>query len=133
MLSDEQQDRLETAAESETPVFIVTPEEAMVNQEAGTDEMVTWVFEAENVRDFAWASSRKYIWDALGHQQDDEGQSAGHGHVFLPRRKLNLCGPSSPRIPLRTPWMYILVFPLIILTRQPFPSMPGKPGAWNIP
>jgi len=32
--------------------------------------MVTWRFEAENVRDFAWASSRKYIWDALTHDQE---------------------------------------------------------------
>lgn len=84
VLSDEQQDRLETAAESETPVFIVTPEEAMVNQEAGTDEMVTWVFEAENVRDFAWASSRKYIWDALGHQQDDEDNPLVMAMSFYP-------------------------------------------------
>ncbi len=84
VLSDEQQDRLETAAESETPVFIVTPEEAMANQEAGTDEMVTWVFEAENVRDFAWASSRKYIWDALGHQQDDEDNPLVMAMSFYP-------------------------------------------------
>ena len=30
----------------------------------------TWVFEAENVRDFAWASSRKFIWDAMIHRQE---------------------------------------------------------------
>ena len=70
VLSDEQQDRLEQAEDSDTPVFIVTPDEALANQEDGTDETVTWIFEAENVRDFAWASSRKYIWDALGHQQE---------------------------------------------------------------
>ncbi|MDG2090545.1 MAG: M1 family metallopeptidase [Gammaproteobacteria bacterium] len=70
VLSDEQQDRLERAEDSDTPVFIVTPDEALTNQEDGTDETVTWIFEAENVRDFAWASSRKYIWDALGHQQE---------------------------------------------------------------
>ncbi len=70
VLTDEQLDRLEQAQNSDTPVFIVTPEEALENQEEATDDMVTWIFEAENVRDFAWASSRKYIWDALGHQQD---------------------------------------------------------------
>ncbi len=71
VLTAEQRDRLELAEDSETPVFIVTPEEALENQAEGTDETVTWIFEADNVRDFAWASSRKYIWDALGHTQDD--------------------------------------------------------------
>ncbi len=28
----------------------------------------TWVFKAENVRDFAFASSRKFIWDAMRHR-----------------------------------------------------------------
>ena len=70
VLTDEQQERLEQAEASDTPIFIVTPEEALANEEEGTDDTVTWIFEAENVRDFAWASSRKYIWDALGHQQE---------------------------------------------------------------
>jgi len=84
VLSDEQRDRLEAARESATPVFIVTPEEAEANQAEGTDEMVTWIFEAENVRDFAWASSRKYIWDALGHQQDDEDMPLVMAMSFYP-------------------------------------------------
>jgi hypothetical protein len=70
VLTGEQRDRLDQARESDTPVFIVTPEEAEANQEEGTDDMVTWRFEAENVRDFAWASSRKYIWDAMTHVQE---------------------------------------------------------------
>jgi hypothetical protein len=53
-------------------VFIVTPEEALENQkEKSSEGRKTWVFHAENVRDFAWASSRKFIWDAQGH--DVEG------------------------------------------------------------
>lgn len=84
VLSGEQQERLEQAQESASPVFIVTPEEAMSNQEAGTDEMVTWIFEAENVRDFAWASSRKYIWDALGHQQNDPDNPLVMAMSFYP-------------------------------------------------
>ncbi|MDC1527670.1 M1 family metallopeptidase [Gammaproteobacteria bacterium] len=70
VLTAQQRDRLDQARESDTPVFIVTPEEAEANQAEGTDEMVTWRFEAENVRDFAWASSRKYIWDAMTHVQE---------------------------------------------------------------
>ena len=25
----------------------------------------TWIFTANNVRDFAWTSSRKFVWDAM--------------------------------------------------------------------
>ena len=84
VLSDEQQDRLEQAQNSDTPVFIVTPEEAMANQQEGTDETATWIFVAENVRDFAWASSRKYIWDALGHQQDNAANPVVMAMSFYP-------------------------------------------------
>ena len=33
---------------------------------AGTDGKLTWRFTAQNVRDFAWASSKTFIWDAMG-------------------------------------------------------------------
>jgi len=65
VLTETQLERLEQARSSAEPVFIVTPEEALENQAEGTDETKTWRFLAENVRDFAWASSRKFIWDAL--------------------------------------------------------------------
>ncbi len=73
VLSDEQQERLEEAETSDRPVFIVTAEEAIANQEAGTDETKTWHFEAENVRDFAFASSRKFVWDAQGWERPSDG------------------------------------------------------------
>lgn len=74
VLTAEQRERLEKARDAEDPVFIVTPEEALENQEEGVDEgdTKTWRFSADNVRDFAWSSSRKYIWDAMGHEQDSE-------------------------------------------------------------
>jgi hypothetical protein len=61
---------LYAARSSDKPVFIVTPEEALENEKEGTSETKTWVFKAENVRDFAWASSRKFIWDAMIHRQE---------------------------------------------------------------
>ena len=61
-----QQRRLQEARTASDPMFIVTPEEAKRNEEEGSDEQKTWIFQAENVRDFAWASSRKFIWDAQG-------------------------------------------------------------------
>ena len=50
------------------PVIIVTQDEAIENEKSKGRSKKTWVFEAENVRDFAWASSRKFIWDAMAVQ-----------------------------------------------------------------
>lgn len=65
VLSKTQRERLAAAGESDDPVFIVTPDEAARSQEAepATDTK-TWRFKADDVRDFAFASSRKFIWDA---------------------------------------------------------------------
>ena len=84
VLSNEQRDRLDQARESDTPVFIVTREEAEENQQEGTDEMVTWRFTADNVRDFAWASSRKYIWDAMVHTQEGAEEEEVLAMSFYP-------------------------------------------------
>ena len=67
VLTAAQQERLAASAKAEKPVFVVTPEEAKSNEKNKSDKAKTWVFHAENVRDFAFASSRKFIWDAQGH------------------------------------------------------------------
>ena len=84
VLTPVQRQRLEEAETSESPVFIVTEEEALANQKEGTEETSTWRFEAENVRDFAWASSRKYIWDAMAHTQPDAEQETVMAMSFYP-------------------------------------------------
>ncbi|WP_150000990.1 M1 family metallopeptidase, partial [Iodidimonas gelatinilytica] len=71
VLSKKQRDRLEKAKTAKKPVFIVTREEAEDNQKEGTDETRTWHFKAENVRDFAFSSSRKFVWDTQGHHERD--------------------------------------------------------------
>ncbi len=70
VLSEKQRQRLEQAKGSARPVFIVTPEEALENQKQKADKTKTWVYHAQNVRDFAFACSRKFIWDAQGHAVD---------------------------------------------------------------
>ena len=70
VLTSEQRQRLREARSADAPMFIVTPEEALQNEQEGTGDTKTWVFEADNVRDFAWASSRKFIWDAMIHRQE---------------------------------------------------------------
>jgi len=71
VLTSTQRQRLELARNSGEPVKIVTQEEALENEKEGTDDTKTWVFEADKVRDFAWASSRKFIWDAQGYKKND--------------------------------------------------------------
>lgn len=65
MLGKKQLKRLQEARQSfDKPVMIVTPEEAKANEKEKSTATRTWKFRAENVRDFALASSRKFIWDA---------------------------------------------------------------------
>ena len=66
VLTPEQRRRYEHARTTyDQPVMIVTEEEAREAEKGKASGEKTWIFEAENVRDFGWASSRKFIWDAL--------------------------------------------------------------------
>jgi hypothetical protein len=67
VLTPQQRQRLEQAKTAKEPVLIVTPAEALANEANKPTGKKTWVFHADNVRDFAFASSRKFIWDAQGH------------------------------------------------------------------
>lgn len=71
VLTPTQRERWETARQSDQPVFIVTAEEAAANEQQKATDTKTWEFEAQNVRDFAFACSRKFIWDAQGVDQSD--------------------------------------------------------------
>lgn len=66
-LSAKWRERLKQAETANKPVYIVTPDEAKANESNKPKGKKTWVFHADNVRDFAFASSRKFIWDAQGH------------------------------------------------------------------
>ncbi|WP_159947976.1 M1 family metallopeptidase [Polaribacter septentrionalilitoris] len=66
VLTKEQRKRYEKARNSfKDPVLIVTQEEAEKNEKGSTTKTKTWHFKADMVRDFAFATSRKYIWDAM--------------------------------------------------------------------
>ena len=71
VLSATQLQRLNKARDADAPVFIVTPDEALENEKDKASGTKTWRFKAERVRDFAWSSSRKFIWDAMIHRQDE--------------------------------------------------------------
>ncbi|CAM3802192.1 M1 family metallopeptidase [Litorimonas haliclonae] len=84
VLSAEQRRRLADAG-TEEPIYIVTPEEAEENEKTKAEGTKTWKFRAENVRDFAWSSSRKYIWDAMLFEQDDEANPTVTAMSFFPK------------------------------------------------
>jgi hypothetical protein len=65
VLSPAQLARWNKAQTSTEPVEVVTLEEAKKAEQTKATTQKTWVFNAENVRDFAFGSSRKFIWDAL--------------------------------------------------------------------
>ena len=85
VLTAEQQARLRQAETAERPVFIVTPDEARENERDGASGTATWRFSAKNVRDFAWASSRKFIWDARGMRQPGAEQEQVMAMSFYPK------------------------------------------------
>jgi hypothetical protein len=64
VLTAEQRKRFEKARTSDSPIMIVTQSEAESAEKNKAKGNKTWTFKATNVRDFAFASSRKFIWDA---------------------------------------------------------------------
>jgi hypothetical protein len=90
VLTDEQIDRLERAYTSETPVFIVGPDEVMTAESRPAQEgMLTWHFKADDVRDFAWASSKTYVWDAAGYSYPGDDRVIA-AHSMYPRDAMPL-------------------------------------------
>jgi hypothetical protein len=69
VLTPAQRDRLKQARTADKPVVIVTQAEAEAKEKTRASGTKTWHFRAKNVRDFAFASSRKFIWDAQGYKK----------------------------------------------------------------
>jgi len=95
VLTQLQQQRLDKARQgTQAPVLIVTQEEAEANEKSSSKEFKTWIFEAENVRDFAFASSRKFIWDAYASKF---GERVVLNMSFYPKEGNPLWGKYSTR------------------------------------
>ncbi|MFL9845702.1 M1 family metallopeptidase [Flavobacterium rhizosphaerae] len=66
VLTAAQYKRYQEAEKSfDAPVVIVTQQEAEAAQKGFSNKKKTWQFKAQNVRDFAFSSSRKFIYDAM--------------------------------------------------------------------
>ncbi|MDO7853582.1 M1 family metallopeptidase [Hymenobacter convexus] len=70
VLSATQMKRWEQAKTATKPVLMVTQDEAVKAEASRATGTKTWTYVAKNVRDFAWASSRKFIWDAMQIKQN---------------------------------------------------------------
>ncbi|MEJ7780858.1 MAG: M1 family metallopeptidase [Daejeonella sp.] len=75
VLSPERLARWQKAKTATAPVEIVTLAEAKKAESSKSSTSKTWVFQAENVRDFAWTSSRKFVWDAMPQKIAETGNS----------------------------------------------------------
>jgi hypothetical protein len=64
VMSALQRERMAKAKLSDAPVLIITQSEAEENEKTKDKGTKTWIYKATNVRDFAFASSRKFMWDA---------------------------------------------------------------------
>jgi hypothetical protein len=101
VLTATQRARLAQALRDTAPVFVVRPDEVgtAASRPAGTG-MLTWRFTAENVRDFAWVSSRAYVWDAAGFRYPKGGATDGRLvelHSLYPREAMPLWDKVSTR------------------------------------
>ena len=64
-LNEAQKARWAKAQTAKEPVMIVTGPEALTASKQKSSSKKTWIFKADNVRDFAWTSSRRFAWDAM--------------------------------------------------------------------
>ena len=72
VLTDTQKARWKKAQESKEIIEIVTLDEAKANEKTATSsETQTWIYEAKNVRDFAWTASKKFVWDAIPYKTEE--------------------------------------------------------------
>lgn len=65
VLTADQFKRWQQAQNGKDVTEIVTLAEATAREKQKSSKKNTWIFKAENVRDFAWGSSRKFVWDAM--------------------------------------------------------------------
>jgi hypothetical protein len=102
VLTSEQQERLKQAYTSTMPRFIIAPEEVgSLKSRPKNSGNLTWHFKAENVRDFAWVSSRTYVWDAAGYKYPGQKLPIAC-HSLYPREAMPLWDSVSTKAIIQT-------------------------------
>jgi hypothetical protein len=64
-LTPTQMARWQKAQTAKEPLQIVTLDEALNASRQKSTAKKTWIYKADNVRDFAWTASRRFVWDAM--------------------------------------------------------------------
>ncbi len=103
VLSPIHMQRLKEAENTKNPVLIVNQEEAIQAEKLKSTGKKTWIFQAKNVRDFAFAASRKFIWDAM--KVDVEGKKVWAMSLY-PKEGNPLWGQYSTRLVAHTLTQY---------------------------
>ena len=102
VLTAEQRRRLARAYQSEEPTFIIAADEVMTPASRPTQSGTqTWHFKANDVRDFAWVSSKTYVWDAAGYTNPGETTPIVV-HSLYPRDAMPLWDKVSTRATIQT-------------------------------
>ncbi|MEQ9568870.1 MAG: M1 family metallopeptidase [Longimicrobiales bacterium] len=102
VLTTTQRARLEEAYTSEEPRFIVTADEVGdPSARPAGDGMLTWHYRADDVRDFAFVSSRTFVWDAAGYSYPGDDRVI-HVHSLYPTEAMPLWDKVSTRATIQT-------------------------------
>ncbi|MBC7555739.1 MAG: M1 family metallopeptidase, partial [Chryseobacterium sp.] len=101
VLTNAQYERWQKAQNSSEPVEIVTLAEAKNAEKHRSKERKIWKFEADNVRDFAWTSSRKFIWDGMK-VTIPENKNEVMAMSFYPKEAYNLYSKYSTKLVAHT-------------------------------
>jgi hypothetical protein len=131
VLTAAQRQRLAQARTATEPVYVVTPQEALAAEGRRPTGDKTWTFRARNVRDFAWASSRKFVWDAMGVRQENPEQPVVMAMSFYPKEARPLWDAWSTKAIAHTIDVYNdFAFPYPYPTAQ---SINGPVGGMEYP
>lgn len=125
VLTKEQRKRYEESMTATEPVIIVSEEEVREKEKTKADKTTTWIYKAENVRDFAFATSRKFIWDAMGVKFGDRTVMA---MSYYPKEGNPLWGQYSTKVVAHTLEVYSKYtfdypYPVAISTHAVFTGM----------
>jgi hypothetical protein len=98
-LRKNKKDGLKLKKTFDKPVIIRTQKEAEKNEKSKATDVKTWKFIAKNVRDYAFATSRKFIWDAMA--VDINGRTV-MAHSLYSKEANPLYGDHSTRAAAQT-------------------------------
>ena len=100
VFTPEQVKRYEQATKTyDKPVVIVTQAEAERSEKGFSTQKKTWKFSARNVRDFAFSTSRKFIYDAMAVKLSEKSVMA---ISLYPKESNPLWGDTSTRVVAHT-------------------------------